>query len=52
VFKLLIESRLAELCGESIEARRIHSLMAQAVDHPAGKNEAQRKLASGRVEPD
>ncbi|WP_439565048.1 NERD domain-containing protein [Microcella sp.] len=52
VFNRLIEARLAELCGEGIEVRRIHSLMAQVVDRHAGKNEAQRKLASGRVEPD
>jgi hypothetical protein len=52
VFNRLIEARLAELCGEGIEVRRIHSLMAQVVDRHAGKNEAQRKLASGRVERD
>jgi hypothetical protein len=52
VFNRLIEARLAELCGEGIEVRRIHSLMAQVVDRQAGKNEAQRKLASGRVERD
>ncbi len=52
VFNRLIEARLAELCGEGIEVRRIHSLMAQVVDRHAGKNEAQRKLASGRVDPD
>lgn len=50
VFNRLIEARLAELCDEGIEVRRIHSLMAQVVDRHAGKNEAQRKLASGRVE--
>ncbi len=52
VFNRLIEAKLAELCGEGIEVRRIHSLMAQVVDRHAGKNEAQRKLASGRVEAD
>ena len=52
VFNRLIEARLAELCGEGIEVRRIHSLMAQVVDRHAGKNEARRKLESGRVEPD
>ena len=52
VFNRLIEARLAELCGEGIEVRRIHSLMAQVVDRHAGKNEAQRKLASGRVDAD
>ncbi|UTT62593.1 NERD domain-containing protein/DEAD/DEAH box helicase [Microcella humidisoli] len=46
VFNRLIEARLAELCGEGIEVRRIHSLMAQVVDRHAGKNEAVRKLAS------
>ncbi len=51
VFNRLIETRLAELCGEGVEVRRIHSLMAQLVDRHAGRNEAQRKLASGRVEP-
>ena len=49
VFNRLIEARLAELCGEGVEVRRIHSLMAQLVDRHAGRNEAQRKLASGRV---
>ncbi len=52
VFNRLIEARLAELCGEGVEVRRIHSLMAQVVDRHAGKNEAQRKLASGRVDAD
>ncbi len=52
VFNRLIEAKLADLCGEGIEVRRIHSLMAQVVDRHAGKNEAQRKLASGRVEAD
>lgn len=52
VFNRLIEARLAELCGEGIEVRRIHSLMAQVVDRHAGKNEAARKLVSKRVEPD
>lgn len=52
VFNRLIEARLAELCGEGIEVRRIHSLMAQVVDRHAGKNEARRKLESGRVEPE
>ena len=52
VFNRLIEARLAELCGEGIEVRRIHSLMAQVVDRHAGKNDARRKLASGRVEAD
>lgn len=51
VFNRLIEARLAELCGEGVEVRRIHSLMAQVVDRHAGKNEARRKLESGRVEP-
>jgi superfamily I DNA/RNA helicase len=50
VFNRLIESKLAALCGEGIEVRRIHSLMAQVVDRHAGKNEARRKLESGRVE--
>ncbi len=52
VFNRLIEARLAELCGEGVEVRRIHSLMAQVVDRHAGKNEARRKLESGRVEPE
>ncbi|KQV24812.1 nuclease-related domain-containing DEAD/DEAH box helicase [Yonghaparkia sp. Root332] len=52
VFNRLIEARLAELCGEGLEVRRIHSLMAQVVDRYAGKNEARRKLESGRVEPE
>ncbi len=51
VFNRLIEARLAELCGEGVEVRRIHSLMAQVVDRHAGRNEARRKLESGRVEP-
>ncbi len=51
-YNRLIEAKLAELCGEGIEVRRIHALMAQVVDRHAGKNEAQRKLASGRVERD
>ena len=50
VFNRLIEARLAELCGEGLEVRRIHSLMAQMVDRHAGKNGARRKLQSGRVE--
>ncbi|MER3389258.1 MAG: NERD domain-containing protein [Microcella sp.] len=49
VFNRLIEARLAELCGEGVEVRRIHSLMAQVVDRHLRKNEATRKLASGRV---
>lgn len=52
VFNRLIEQRLVELCGEGVEVRRIHALMAQVVDRHAGRNEAQRKLASGRVERD
>ncbi|MBX9471079.1 nuclease-related domain-containing DEAD/DEAH box helicase [Microcella sp.] len=52
VFNRLIEARLAELCGEGVEVRRIHSLMAQVVDRHAGRNEARRKLESGRVEPE
>ena len=52
VFNRLIEARLAELCGEGVDVRRIHSLMAQLVDRHAGRNEARRKLESGRVEPD
>lgn len=52
VFNRLIEARLAELCGEGLEVRRIHSLMAQVVDRHVGKNEARRKLESGRVEPE
>lgn len=52
VFNRLIEARLAELCGEGVEVRRIHSLMAHVVDRHAGKNEARRKLESGRVEPE
>lgn len=52
VFNRLIEARLAELCGEGLEVRRIHSLMAQVVDRYAGKDEARRKLESGRVEPE
>jgi len=52
VFNRLIEQRLVELCGDGVEVRRIHALMAQVVDRHAGRNEAQRKLASGRVERD
>lgn len=47
-----IEARLAELCGEGVEVRRIHTLMARVVDRHAGRNEARRKLESGRVEPE
>lgn len=52
VFNRLIEQRLVELCGDGVEVRRIHALMAQVVDRHAGRNEARRKLASGRVERD
>jgi len=52
VFNRLIEARLAELCGEGVEVRRIHSLMANVADRHAGRNEARRKLESGRVEAD
>jgi hypothetical protein len=52
VFNRLIEARLAEMCGDGVEVRRIYSLMAQVVDRHAGKNEAKRKLDSGRVEPE
>ncbi len=52
VFNRLIEQRLVELCGDGVEVRRIHALMAQVVDRHAGRNEARRKLDSGRVERD